>query len=118
MTGINGTKRTILGEEIVQVGPPQVQVSGRCCALSCIGFNILVAISKCLVIFVLGIYPIAESCIHFSFLVREEAVNFCASLAIYRHPKENLSFVARIDKAFLIGGLKSIVEFRELLYPE
>ncbi|KAL2054378.1 hypothetical protein ABVK25_005519 [Lepraria finkii] len=38
--GIDGANTTIISEGTEDVGPPQVQVSGRCCAFSCIGFPI------------------------------------------------------------------------------
>lgn len=36
-TGIDGGFTFIVGEGTVDVGPPQVQVTGRCSAFSCIG---------------------------------------------------------------------------------
>lgn len=39
-TGVDGANTTIIGQGTVDVGPPQVQVLGRCCAFSCIGFPI------------------------------------------------------------------------------
>lgn len=38
--GVDGSFTVIIGEGTEDVGPPQVQVSGRCSAFSCIGFPI------------------------------------------------------------------------------